>query len=219
MPRVNLLPPEIAAAQRLRRLQVILGAAVFGVLALVLLAWLVVGSGVGSAQDELTQAQGESSQLEQEIASYSEVPQVYGDVETAQGNLTTAMTPEIRWSFFLNDLSLTMPKTSRLDSLAFLNTAAAAQLDPTAALTPTTTPLGEPTMGTVTFTGKATGFDAVAAWLQTLGRSKALSSATVTNVAEVDSEESSGHLFDVASNAFLNANAASNRYLQVEAGE
>jgi Tfp pilus assembly protein PilN len=219
MPRVNLLPPEIAAADRLRRLKLVLGGAVFGVLLLVLFGWFLVGRSLGSAQDELTQAQTEGNQLNQEIASYSEVPQVYSEVDAAQSDLVTAMTPEIRWSFFLNDLSLTMPKTNRLKTATFVNTAAAAQVDPAAALTPTVTPLGEPAMGTATFTGRATGFDAVAAWLQTLAKSKAYSTPTVTNVAEVDSEGTAGRVFDVESNAFLNVNAASNRYQQVEAGE
>jgi Tfp pilus assembly protein PilN len=92
-------------------------------------------------------------------------------------------------------------------------------MDPTSQAALVTTPLGEPTMGTVTFTGKSTGFDAVAAWMQTLGRSDSLSDPTVTNVAAADSEDTKGKVFDVESNAFLNANAASNRYLQVGTGE
>ena len=42
--------------------------------------------------------------------SYAEVPQVLAEVDAAQANLVTAMTPEIRWSFYLNDLSLTIPQ-------------------------------------------------------------------------------------------------------------
>ncbi|HEX5017958.1 MAG TPA: PilN domain-containing protein [Actinomycetes bacterium] len=219
MPRVNLLPPEIAAAQRLRQLKMLLGLIVVGALVVVVLAWLYVGGQVGNAEDELTQAQTDGAQLQQEIATYAEVPQVFGEVEAAQTNLVTAMTPEIRWSFLLNDLSLTIPQTSRLKSLTFTNQAAAIQVDPNAGLNAVTTPYGEPTMGTVTFTGRSTNFDAVVSWLQTLNRSEALSDPTVTNVAENEDEETAGRFFDVESNAFLTPEAASNRYAQIETGE
>ena len=57
MPRVNLLPPEIAAEAKLKRLKVILGLTVLAVMALLVLAFLWVSGQVGSAEEELATAQ------------------------------------------------------------------------------------------------------------------------------------------------------------------
>ena len=74
------------------------------------------------------EAQAEDAQLQADVATYAEVPQVLAEVDVAQANLVTAMTPEIRWSFYLNDLSLTIPRTTRLTSMTAVNAAADAQL-------------------------------------------------------------------------------------------
>src|SRR3954471_24435138 len=145
MPRVNLLPPEIAAAARLKRLRAMLGLAVAGIAVVVVLLFLFVSSRVGAAQDDLDAAQAIGAQRTAEKADYAEVPLVYASVDTAQQNLATAMTPEIRWSFYLNDLSLTIPRTTRLSSMTAVNDAAAVQLAGAAAL-----PAPAPTDGTTT---------------------------------------------------------------------
>jgi Tfp pilus assembly protein PilN len=219
MPRVNLLPPEIAAAQRLRQLKVFLGLLVAAAFVVVLLAWFFVGQQMGGAEEDLAAAQQQEAQLQKDIDNYAEVPEVYGAVDAAQQNLVTAMTPEIRVSFYLNDLSLTMPNNSRLTSLTFLNSAASVQLDPANALTVPTTPTGEVTMGSFSFSGRSTTFDAVASWLQTLSKGKGVTSPTVTAVTEGDDENTVGTFYDVDSNAFLSTDAASERYLQIEMGE
>ena len=82
------------------------------------------------------------------------------------------MTPEIRWSFFLNDLSLTIPSSTRLVSDDAINTAAAAQIAGTCDPARWRRRSEQVTMGSVAFTGKSTDFDAVAAWLQSLARQK-----------------------------------------------
>jgi Tfp pilus assembly protein PilN len=217
MPRVNLLPPEIAAAERLRQLKLLLGLLVVGALVLVGMVWFFVSQQVGGAQDDLAQAQAEGAALDQQIASYAEVPEVYGQVDVAQANLVTAMTPEIRFSFYLNDLSLTIPKSSRLTSLVFANTASAIQMDPNTQVQ--YTPSGQPVAGTMTYVGRSTSFDAVATWLQSLGKSVGVTDPTVTNVTEAEDASTVGKFFDVESNAYLTPEASSGRYAQVENGE
>lgn len=219
MPRVNLLPPEIAAAARLKRLKGMLGVMVLAVLAVVVLGFLYVSSQVGSAEEELATAEAEGASLQAEVATYAEVPQVLAQVQAAQDDLVTAMTPEIRWSFYLNDLSLSIPNTTRLTNMTVVNSAAAAQLDAGTAATVQVTPLGAPTMGSVTFSGKSTDFDAVAAWMQTLARQQGYVEPSVQSVVRAESENTVGKFYTVESSVWLSPEAASGRYLQIANGE
>jgi Tfp pilus assembly protein PilN len=220
MPRVNLLPPEIAAAAKLKRLKALLVMVVLAVMVVLGLGYLVVSSQVGSAEEELANAQAEGATLQAEKATYAEVPQVYAAVNTAQQNLATAMAPEIRWSFFLNDLSLTIPRSTRLTSITAVNDAAAAQLtgDVTTAEGAITS-LGNPTMGSIAFAGKSEDFDAVAAWLQSLARQNGYLEPYVQNIAKADAQDAKGTWYDVESNTQLSPEAASMRYEQIANGE
>ena len=221
MPRVNLLPPEIAEAARFKRLQMLLGMLVVGALAVVVLVFLMASGQVGGAEEELSAAEARGTQLQAEVAEFAEVPEVTNALSAAQQNLATAMTPEIRWSFYLNDLGLIMPKSSRLATLTATNTAAAVQLDPALAtgLTTTTTPSGTPTMGNIVFTGSAIDFDAVASWLQSIGKQKGLVDPTVTTVDLSDEEDTVGPFYTYESTVQLSADAASNRYQTIATGE
>ena len=228
MPRVNLLPPEIAAAAKLKQLRFVLGLMVVAVIAGVVALWVLTSGQVSSAQENLTQAEATGQQLNAEKASYAEVDVVYLQVDTAQANLVTAMTPEIRWSFYLNDLSLTIPKTTRLTTMTAVNDAAAAQLaaGTTVAAPTTEDTTGDATtvtpalpMGSITFSGKSTDFNAVAAWLQTLSREAGFTNPFVQNIAKGESETAVGEWFDVDSSTKLDNEAASNRYQQIGTGE
>ena len=221
MPRVNLLPPEIAAAARLKRLKGMLGLMVLATLAVVGAIFFLANQQIGAAEDSLTEAEQQGQTLQAEVNSFAEVPQVLNAVTAAQGNLATAMTPEIRWSFLLNDLSLSIPQTSRLVSMTAVNEAAAAQAtgDIATDASGATTPLGTPTMGTVAFVGKSTDVNAVAAWLQSLARQSGYEDPYVQSLTRADSESTRGGWFDVQSSTYLGLEAASNRYLEIASGE
>ena len=234
MPRVNLLPPEIAAAARIKRLRTILAIAVAGVAAFVFMLFMVVSGQMGAAEDDLATAEATGQQLTAEKATYAEVPVVYAAVTSAQQNLSTAMTPEIRWSFYLSDLSLTIPRNTRIASMTAINEAAAAQLAGGLAIAApvegtsteeggtTETPPAAPvsaSMGSMTFSGKSTDFDAVAAWLQSLSRQEGYADPFVQNITKADSESTAGGWFDVESSTKLDLAAASNRYQQIGIGD
>lgn len=222
MPRVNLLPPEIAAAARLRRLKILLGLLVLGAMGLTVLGFLFASSQVGGAEDSLAQSEATGVQLQADVATYAEVPQVLAEVDAAQVNLETAMTPEIRWSFYLNDLSLTIPRTTRLASMAAVNEAAAAQLSGTITSVEgglVLTPNGAVSVGSVTFSGKSTDFDAVTAWLQSLARQKGYIEPSVQTVTQAEGADTKGSFYDVESNTQLSTEASSGRYLEIGNGE
>ena len=216
-PRVNLLPPEIAEAAKLKRLQGLLGLLVLGALVLAGLLFFWASSQVSSAQEELTAAETVGADRTAKVASFAEVPQVLAELDAAEASLVQAMTPEIRWSFYLNNLSLTIPNSVRLMTLTATNKAAADQL--TGITVAATTPLGDPTMGSIQFTGKAKNYDDVAAWLQSVGQQEgnAEPSLSSTTGREVKKD---GIGLEYAGSTYLNLDAASMRFEQViAAGE
>ena len=214
-PRVNLLPPEIAEAAKLKRLQGLLGLLVVGAIVLAGLLFFWANGQVSSAQEELTGAETEGAQLKTEVASFAEVPQVLADLDAAEASLVQAMTPEIRWSFYLNDLSLTIPNSVRLSSLSAINRVAAEQTTGTT-LVPAT-PLGDPTMGTIQFDGKARSYNDVASWLQSLAQQQGNEEPSLSSASRAE-DLKVGVLYTTST--YLTIKAASNRYEQIiAAGE
>ncbi len=158
LPRVNLLPPEIAERVRLRRIQGGLGAGVLAAAGVVALLFVLAGNSVDAANEELTVAQAEQSRLQAESAKYADVTAVYAQAAAAQAMLTEAMGQEVRYSRFLSDLSLTVPENVWVKSLTFSQAAA-----PAAAVG-----IAEPGIGTVTVSGVGFSHDDVAVWLESL---------------------------------------------------
>ena len=117
LPRVNLLPPEIEDARRFRRVQRGLGAGVLAAAGIVGALTLLANAAVNDAQGDLDTAKARESKLQAQQARYAEVPLVYAQVEAAEAQLGQAMGKEIRWSYFLNDLSLATPNKVWLTSM------------------------------------------------------------------------------------------------------
>ncbi|HVQ88303.1 MAG TPA: hypothetical protein VMT88_08975 [Actinomycetes bacterium] len=212
-PRVNLLPPEIAAAAQLKRLKGLLGLLVAMAIVVAGALYFWASGQVSSAQDDLTTAQATGSQLQAKVDTFAEVPEVLGELDAAQASLVQAMTPEIRWSFYLNDLSLTIPDSTRLETLVLTNSAAAEQV--TGKTITAETPLGVPTMGHIEFGGKAVKFDSVASWLQAVAGQDASVEPGLTK-GEVQYDEENGNRYvEFSSWTNLNVEAASMRFEQV----
>jgi Tfp pilus assembly protein PilN len=172
LPRVNLLPPEIGAANRLRKLQIGLGAGV-GASVLVVGALVLAAAGqVSDAQDGLDASKARGTALQAETNKYADVPAVYAAVDAKEAQLTLAMGKEIRWSYFLNDLSLITPGKIWLTNLTVAETVDAAAV--AAPVAGTAVPVGPATIGTLTVTGKGSEHNDVAAWLRALAGQKGL---------------------------------------------
>jgi hypothetical protein len=109
LPRVNLLPPEIGEQRRAKRVQTGLGVGVLAAAGVVGAMFLVANGQVGSAQDQLDASNQRGTQLQAKADQYAEVPLVYAQVEAGEATVQLAMGKEIRWSHFLNDLSIRTP--------------------------------------------------------------------------------------------------------------
>lgn len=209
LPRVNLLPPEIGQARRLRKLQAGLGAGV-GASVLVVGALALAAAGqVSDAQDGLDTAKARNSQLQAETAKYADVPAVYAAVDAKKAQLELAMGKEVRWSYFLNDLSLRTPGKVWLDSVTVSEVVDAS---PAGTAVPLAQTLTTPGVGTVTFSGHGYQHNDVASWLRALGQQDGLADPYFTKSAEEAIGDQDSVTFE--SQAVITEDALSGRYLQ-----
>ena len=166
LPRVNLLPPEIAERVVFRKVQVGLGAGVLAAAALVAVGYVAALGSVSSAQSHMDTATAQQSSIQSQSAKYRDVTAVYAEADAAQAQLTDAMGDEIRYSQLLNDLSLTVPGNVWLKSVTFTPPAGAA---PGAVTAAGTAPVGlAGPVGNLAVTGVAFTHDDVAVWLDAL---------------------------------------------------
>jgi Tfp pilus assembly protein PilN len=182
MPRVNLMPPEIAEAAKFRRFQLAMGGAVLGAVAVVAALYVQGHSGVSSAQQQLDQAQSQHTVLQAKLTSLQSVQDVYTQVASRETMLATAMGSEIRWSRYMNDLSLRMPDHVWLTNVTATETAATSTL-PTTTTGVTATPGA---IGNIQFGGVAFTHDDVATWLDTLAKERGFANPYFTNSAETE---------------------------------
>lgn len=173
LPRVNLLPPEIEERKKLKQIQVGLGAAVLASVAVVGVLVMAANSSLNSANEELAAATTQNTALKAEAATYANVTAVYAQAAAAQALLTQAMGQEVRYSRFMNDLSLTVPDNVWVKSVSFAQAASPAAVGST-----------EPGIGTVSFNGVGFSHDDVAVWLESLATQKGYANPDFTNSTE-----------------------------------
>jgi Tfp pilus assembly protein PilN len=207
LPRVNLLPPEIAAKRAFRRVQLGMGAAVMASLAVVGGLYVSAAHGVSAAQSDLDAARSQQTSLQQSVHSYAGVTAIYAAADQAQAQLITAMGDEVQYSQVLTDLSLSIPSNVWLTNLSYTQTPPSA-----AAASATTTPGGAvpAAFGTATFQGIAFSHDDVAAWLDAIGKLKAYANPFFSS--SVEAVIGSRSVVNFASTADVTTAAESHRY-------
>jgi Tfp pilus assembly protein PilN len=211
LPRVNLLPPEIEQERRFRRVQLGLGAGVLASIGVVAALFLAANGQVSEAGNELSDSKRETVRLESRTAEYSQVPLIYSQVEAAQAQLELAMGKEVRWSFFLNDLSLKTPNKVWLTEMTVTQTdnAQAAAVAASAAASGTYLSAG---LGTVQFKGNAMSHNNVAAWLDSLAKQKGYAQPYFTDSTREEIGDVNVVRFD--SKVSITEDALSKRYVQ-----
>jgi Tfp pilus assembly protein PilN len=202
LPRVNLLPPEIAERQRFRRIQCGLGAGLLAASGVV--ALLYVGA-VGSTQEaaaELAATGARGDALRADAAEYADVQRVHADAAAARSMLTAAMAGEIRFSTLLDDVSRNVPDDVWLENVTFTLSGPSTATTPGAAV------------GTVSFSGFGGEHDDVARWLDSLAGQPRFADATFTKSTAVDRDGRSSVSF--TSSATLTDAALSRRYTDTD---
>ena len=116
--RVNLLPPEIEDARRLRRTQGMLAGGLFAVVALLGAGYAYEVHDRHGAERELADVQAQSRQLQAEQAKYADVPKTVAAIDAAELARETAMADDVEWARTLTDFSLSLPPRVRFTSLS-----------------------------------------------------------------------------------------------------
>jgi Tfp pilus assembly protein PilN len=168
---VNLLPPEIHEAARFRRFQLAMAGAGVVAVAVVGVLTYMAHNDVSNAKAQVTAAQAEKTSLMKQQASLQYVADIRTQVDAKKAMLVQAMSPEIRWSYYMTDLSLRIPDH------VWLTNVTAAEASGQAASSAVT----QPGVGTVNFSGVAFSHDDVATWLDSLAKERGFTNAYFSN--------------------------------------
>ncbi len=207
VPRVNLLPPEIIEARRFRRTQVKLAAVVAGVVLAGVGATFWSQHQVSVARAEHLVVQARTDELRTEAGSYAEVPRVLAQVDAATTAREQAMSTDVLWYRFLDELAVATPTSVWLGTLdlSMVDAAAVANRD---ALT-------EAGLGEVVVTGTANEMPEVASWLTSVSTVHGLDVSRLQSALRT--EEGAGTAAATSSISFTSAvsvtpEALSHRY-------
>jgi Tfp pilus assembly protein PilN len=206
LPQVNLLPPEIGEQRRFRHVQASLGGAVLASLVVVGVLLVAASSQVGKAQDDLDANKAQGAQLQTKVAQYAEVPLIAGQVEAGHAQLAQAMGQEVRWSYFLNDLSLKIPQHVWLDTMTVTSS-------PAAAAAPAVGQYAAVGIGSITFVGHAYSHNDVAAWLNSLAKQKGYTQPYFSD-STVEARGGNDHAVNFTSQVTVTDDALSKRYTE-----
>ena len=200
MPRVNLLPPEIAQRAKARKAQVAMVGTGLAAVAVVGVMYTNASAKIGDANEAKTAAAAANVKLRGQLNDLNNVQEIRTQVDQANATLVSAMANEVTWSRYLHDLTLTIPENVWITN--FSATVSAAGASQGGVL--------DPGLGTVTFSGKAFTHDDVAAWLESLAKQKGYVNPYFTQSEEemIGTRKVVGY----ASTANLSPAALSNRY-------
>jgi Tfp pilus assembly protein PilN len=190
-PRIDLLPPEVLAWGRVRRLRMAFAAACLVAALVVGGFYLLAVDDVDDARQELDAVREREETLQEQVQAFEGISETYAQVTAMNALLDEAEAGEVRWSYYLNDLSRSIDDgvwlTTMTATLQGSGAGAAAPTDPAAPVdpaAPTDPGAAGGGIGTVTFTGSALSHDRVAAWLETLGEQPGYTDPYLTNSTE-----------------------------------
>ena len=110
---------------------------------------------INDAQATLRAERATAAELQGEVSSLRRFGQLEDTVTRSRTMLATALEGDVSWSVFLTDLSAQMPDDSWVTSLAL-------------AVKPGDTPIGEISLGTVSYQGFVGTFPGLAGWLSVM---------------------------------------------------
>jgi Tfp pilus assembly protein PilN len=176
--------------------------------------FLAANAQVADAEEDLAVSQRQTTKLEAQAAEYSQVPLVYSQVEAARAQLELAMGKEIRWSFYLNDLSLKTPRNVWLTSMTTSTVEASAGANPVPVNVAGSSAPAYITTGVaaVSFEGFAKKHNDVANWLDSLAKQKGYNQPYFTDSTK--EEIGTTEVVKFKSQVSVTEDALSKRYIQ-----
>ena len=173
MSQVNLLPPDILAAQRQRRLAGVVALAGIGVIGLILVFYVLQLGSLGGVRDDIEAAEQNNAGLQRDIENLQEFEDLQAEAQAQQQLLNEVFANEISFSGLLMDISRAIPSDAALTSLT-----TAAQ-EPTPASGGTTLLVGR-----IDVAGIAMDYESIASWLMRLERIRGWVNPWVTSIAD-----------------------------------
>jgi Tfp pilus assembly protein PilN len=174
MSRVNLLPPDILAAQRQRRLAGVVALAGVGVIGLILVFYVLQLGKLSGIRSDIEQQQQSNQSLQSQIDELREFEELRQRAQAKQALLDSVFANEISFSGLLMDVSRVIPSTAALTAM----TASSQEPTPTAGGTTLLT-------GRIDVAGLALDYDTIASWLTRLERVRGWVNPWVTSIADV----------------------------------
>ena len=173
MSQVNLLPPEILAAQRQRRLAGVVALAGIGLIGLILVFYVLQLGKVGAIRSDIDDQKQTNQSLQSQIQGLREFEELRARAQAKQQLLDDVFANEISFSGLLMDISRVIPSTAALTSMS------AVSQEPT----PTT---GGSTLltGKIDIAGLALDYQTIASWLTRLERVRGWVNPWVTSIAD-----------------------------------
>lgn len=171
LPRINLLPPEIAERAHFENQRYAMAGGVALAVLCLAGAYALASRSAGNAESDLATVRSEGAAITAESAQYSDIPRMEAETQAAESSLQTAMGQEVRWSFFLNDVSSTIPADVWLTNLTMAQPivavpgAAAVPVDPAAVGA-----YAAPGIASLTYAGTSRTYGEVARWLESQER-------------------------------------------------
>ena len=173
MSQVNLLPPDILAAQRQRRLAGVVALAGVGLIGLILVFYVLQLGKVGGIRSDIDQQKQTNQGLQTEIQKLREFEQLRARAQAKQKLLNDVFANEISFSGLLMDVSRVIPSTAALTSMSATSQEPAPTTGGSTLLT-----------GRIDIAGLALDYDTIASWLTRLERVRGWVNPWVTSIAD-----------------------------------
>ena len=176
MSQVNLLPPDILAAQRQRRLAGVVALAGVGVIGLILVFYVLQLGKVSGIRSDIDQQQRTNQGLQTEIQKLREFEQLRAQAQAKQKLLNDVFANEISFSGVLMDISRVIPSSAALTSMTATSQEPVPSTGGSTLLT-----------GKIDVAGLALDYDTIASWLTGLERVRGWVNPWVTSIADPQS--------------------------------
>jgi Tfp pilus assembly protein PilN len=174
--QVNLLPPEILAAQRQRRLAGVVALAGVGVIGLILVFYVLQLGKVSGIRSDIDQQKQTNQGLQTEIQKLREFEQLRAQAQAKQKLLNDVFANEISFSGLLMDISRVIPSSAALTSMTATSQEPIPSTGGSTLLT-----------GRIDVAGLALDYDTIASWLTRLERVRGWVNPWVTSIADPES--------------------------------
>lgn len=206
-PTPSLIPPDIVRRRAVGNAKRRTGLALVLVLAIIAVFYVIGRMEVATARIDLATAQAGLRAAEAQRAEYKDIPAVFAAVDAARAELAQAMGNEVQVARLITDLSLIVPPGVSLTSVSMVTGGEELQgaMENSAG-----NEVQELPVGSVTFSGEASRFNDVSAWVDTLRAQSDYQNVILTDVSRV----AGTGLYIFSCSAELTEEALSGRFVQ-----